>query len=94
MARYIDADKLCKGLEEMARLQPPFKQSTILGVVSTIKNTPTADVVKVTRCKNCIHYQADIVTKGVGWCYKIDRGSGENSFCSEGWEERRENGKV
>ena len=52
------------------------------------------DVVKVTRCKNCIHYQADIVTKGIGWCYKIDRGSGENSFCSEGWDERRENGKV
>ncbi len=44
MARYIDADKLCEGLKSMASVQPPFKQSTILGVVSTIENTPTAEV--------------------------------------------------
>ena len=47
MARYIDADKLCKGLKEMASVQYPDKQNTILGVVSTIENTPTADVVEV-----------------------------------------------
>jgi hypothetical protein len=47
MSRYIDADKLCKGLTEMAKYQEPYKQSTILGVVSTIENTPTADVVEV-----------------------------------------------
>ena len=47
MARYIDADKLCKGLTEMARYQDPYKQSTILGVVDTIELTPTADVVEV-----------------------------------------------
>ncbi len=45
MARYIDADKLCKGLEEMAAVLAPFKQSTILGVVETIENMPTADVI-------------------------------------------------
>lgn len=45
MARYIDADKLCNGLKGMAIVQPPDKQSTILGVVSTIENMPTADVV-------------------------------------------------
>ena len=44
MARYIDADKLCKELTDMARYQDPYKQSTILGVVGTIKNTRTADV--------------------------------------------------
>lgn len=47
MSRYIDADKLCKGLTEMAKYQEPYKQSTILGVVSTIENTRTADVVEV-----------------------------------------------
>lgn len=44
MARYIDADKLCKELTDMARYQDPYKQSTILGVVGTIKNTRTANV--------------------------------------------------
>ena len=53
MARYIDADKLCERLTELARYQDPHKQSTILGVVDTIKNTPTADVVEVVRCKDC-----------------------------------------
>lgn len=45
MARYIDADKLCEALKSMASVQPTFKQSTILGVVSSIENFPTADVV-------------------------------------------------
>jgi hypothetical protein len=42
--RYIDADKLCEGLKNMAIVQEPYKQSTILGVVSSIENFPTADV--------------------------------------------------
>lgn len=45
MPRYIDADKLCEALKSMARVQYPDKQNTILGVVSSIENFPTADVV-------------------------------------------------
>ena len=44
MPRYIDAEKLCKSLHDMAFYQNPYKQSTILGVVSSIENFPTADV--------------------------------------------------
>ena len=55
MPRYIDADKLCENLKTMAKYQEPYKQSTILGVVSTIENTPTADVAEVVRCRNCKH---------------------------------------
>lgn len=47
MARYIDAEKLCKDLKEMASVQYPDKQNTILGVISTIENAPTVDVVEV-----------------------------------------------
>lgn len=47
MARYIDAERLCRGLKDMASVQYPDKQKAILGVVSTIENTPTADVVEV-----------------------------------------------
>ena len=45
MDKYINATKICAGLKEMASVQPPLKQSTILGVVSTIENYPEADVV-------------------------------------------------
>jgi hypothetical protein len=44
MARYIDAEKLCEALKSMASTQYPDKQNTILGVVSSIENFPTADV--------------------------------------------------
>jgi hypothetical protein len=47
MARYIDAERLCRGLKDMASVQYPDKQKAILGVVSTIENTPAADVVEV-----------------------------------------------
>jgi hypothetical protein len=44
MARYIDAEEVCEALKSMASVQLPDKQSTILGVVSSIENFPTADV--------------------------------------------------
>ena len=44
MARYIDADKLCEALKSMASVQYHDKQNTILGVVSSIENFPTAEV--------------------------------------------------
>jgi Asp-tRNA(Asn)/Glu-tRNA(Gln) amidotransferase C subunit len=44
MARYIEAEKLCKALRDMAFYQNPYKQSTILGVVESIEQFPTADV--------------------------------------------------
>ena len=50
MARYIDAEKLCKGLREMAMVQDRYKQSTILGVVSTIETYASdADVAPIRR---------------------------------------------
>lgn len=42
--RLIDADKLVKDLELLAKFQPEYKQSTILGVCETIKATKTVDV--------------------------------------------------
>ena len=42
--RLIDADRLSENLKWMAKYQPNDKQNTILGVVSTIENTPTVDI--------------------------------------------------
>jgi hypothetical protein len=88
MTRYIDADKLCKGLKDMAKYQNSYKQSTILGVVSTIENTPTADVVEVVRCKDCIYKTVtkdgeynpeDIVCE-----YHMSDGFDSDDYCSFG----------
>ena len=81
MSRYIDADKLCKNLTEMARYQEPYKQSTILGVVSTIENTPTANVVEVVRCKDCKFFEyGDYCSEG-----KMEHSRcRETDYCSYG----------
>ena len=60
MARYIDAERLCRGLKDMASVQYPDKQKAILGVVSTIENIPTADVEKVVRCSECAYCAENI----------------------------------
>ena len=92
MAKYIDSDKLCKGLKEMASVQCPDKQNTILGVVSTIKNTPTADVVEVKRGEWMPYYEeVEVYNSGgftekkrTGWiCGKCKR---KRSFTPYGTE--------
>lgn len=95
MARYIDADKLCENLKTMAKYQEHYKQSTILGVVSTIENTPTADVVEVVRCKDCKHScmigVCPFTYQDVYECLKgAKEAKGETDFCSCG--ERKEQG--
>jgi len=55
MARCIDADKLCEALKSMASTQYPDKQNTILGVVSSIENFPTADVVPESEAEEYKH---------------------------------------
>lgn len=99
MSRYIDADKLCKGLKDMAKYQEPYKQSTILGVVSTIENAPTADVVEVVRCKDCKHWNNEgydpILESAWGECQKSFDDyhcceTTEDDYCSYGEKERKE----
>ena len=86
MSRYIDADKLCKGLKDMAKYQEPYKQSTILGVVSTIENTPIANVVEVVRCKDCVYRHSPDCALWYGSIgdidYLVERG--DNFYCNYG----------
>ena len=73
MARYIDADKLCEALKSMASVQPTFKQSTILRVVSSIKNFPTADVVPKSEVENL-----ELTLQGVMW--SVDKWLDEKDY--------------
>lgn len=54
--RYIDADVLIDDLIHNRSFYPAL-------VAGAIKNTPTADVVEVVRCKDCKH--AEIPLNGV-----------------------------
>lgn len=48
-----------------------------------------ADFVEVVRCKDCEHYEADIICEGVGYCNEHQKGMRENNFCSygESWKD-------
>ena len=52
MSRYIDADKLSEKLDEFKKDVPLVVMAFAQG---QINDAPTADVVKVVRCKDCKH---------------------------------------
>lgn len=66
MSRYIDADVFLKALD---KLQKPHdigfgETSTLVSInlkalINLVKDLPTADVVEVVRCKECIYMGAD-----------------------------------
>ena len=51
-----------------------------------------ADFVEVVRCKDCEHYEADIICEGVGYCNEHQKGMRENNFCSYGerWKDDKD----
>lgn len=78
MSRYIDADVLIDDLVRNRGFYPAL-------VASAIKNTPTADVVEVVRCKDCkfCHkYFKDkyLCERGLPTSFEIT----DESFCSFG----------
>lgn len=61
MARYIDADELHIKMEDLYEHHLEMNNFSADGAVADcldlLDNTPTADVVEVVRCKDCIHSQ-------------------------------------
>lgn len=72
MVRYIDVERLCNGLREMASVQYPDRQNAILGVISTIENMPTSDVEEVR------HGEWKVYEEGGYWNYDCP-------FCDNGF---------
>ena len=81
MIRYIDANALLSRLPE----DLPYKAS----VKRVIMQAPTADVVEVVRCKDCVFSQKGFEEVDI-YCKLNDASFGKDSFCSYG--ERSENG--
>lgn len=76
MAKYIDVDKVLQKLPD----DLPYKES----VKRVLIQAEEADVVEVVRCKDCQHYEADIIAGQIGYCNEHQMGMYEQNFCSYG----------
>ena len=65
MARYIDADLLIKKIFPLGMIDDGNFPVNAKAVKVTIDKLPTADVVEVVRCENCIHRTED------DFCFKV-----------------------
>ena len=78
MSRYIDADALAQ--QVCVKL---CTESICSNVLKIIHEMPTADVVEVVRCKECIHMGTDKCPSQL---------NDADFYCCQG--ERRENGEI
>ena len=86
MARYIDADRLKRQMEFVC-MGIMSGTDPYNAPLNTIDEAPTADVVPVVRCKDCIHHKNAHKTMYV-WCECVDGLLPHDWFCADG--ERRE----
>lgn len=95
MARYIDADIMREDWLENGENEYVYDTNAVL---DSIDSQPTADVVEVVRCKDCIHkheldeYEKKVYQEGCVACTYIHTMSERlvmlpNNFC--GYGERR-----
>lgn len=88
MAIYIDANHLyCRVKTETNPYgRPTIDYKSGVKVLDMIENQPTADVVEVVRCKDCIHHKEQKRRNGIA-IYECDFISGlflDDDFCSRG----------
>lgn len=94
MSRYIDADELIRHLNDEIQYGVdidihPVEFGTYLGLLSAksfVENAPTADVVEVTRCKDCKFYRPynKPVEDFDGRCFARECETDEYDFCNYG----------
>ena len=92
MSRYIDAEIALKIIDSYAK--------TVIAdgkvIVDAVKDiiaviTPTADVVEVVRCKDCIHRKEEIPQCGLYRCTALVHPQAVNAdhFCSYGERKKK-----
>lgn len=92
MARYISADDLTKKIFPLGIIENGNYSVNAKAVKVAIESTPTADVVEVVRCKDCIHYRKkedslvydDDTCDILYYCDGSHRTACEQDFCSYG----------
>ena len=94
MSRYIDADVLSKyfdALEKHAEMEGLYNHAHLYNrCLRLVEETPTADVVEVVRCKDCVHFDRRSGTCNYFGYYTYSPDVDEDDFCSHG--ERSKNG--
>ncbi len=91
MARYIDVDKLIMHLKDLIEEcenpnvdTQPIAYGTVLGIkgaLSYAETLPTADVVEVVKCENCVYFDINIpYHEEYGTCEKHDFNIFQKSF--------------
>lgn len=81
MSRYIDADKVLGKMRKTFDMQDLYLPIHLKELI--IDDMPTADVVEVVRCKDCVYYHPSyceiwskygtVQTKEQGFCYMAER---------------------
>lgn len=92
---YIEREALFMDLSETLIFsgRPGEASAEVRGankVISRIKNAPTADVVEVVRCGECIHH-SKAITPGRVICDKHAIPRNDTDFCSDGRRDKPEN---
>lgn len=91
MARYINADALIEAIKhelwDWKTLDGITSTTVLKQTITDIQNTPTADVVEVVRCKDCVHHHTNESKPMYVWCEMVDGLLSQNWFCADG--ERR-----
>lgn len=98
MARYIDADRLRDRVKTETNPcgKPTLEYASGLKVLVMIDKEPSADVVKVVRCKDCLSWKEcgidPITNYHFGYCRHYQwqdkddsRETNAQDFCSYGW---------
>ena len=90
MTRYIDADKLNKKKKYSFQTQGlPFPKSEWFIKADDLFSAPTADVVEVVRCKDCMFYKHTEIGDCMA-CVKYTSYKAPNDYCSCGKLKERE----
>lgn len=93
MTRYIDADALIKGIDIKVEITDRDEANKVANafceIISRIKNAPTADVVEVVRCKDCVYCEPYAIDTGEDcmtglWCGENQKDTTLQDFCSYG----------
>ena len=85
MAEYIDKTDLLERLKNAMQSEYPANKLMINYAHSVVLHAPTADVVEVVRCKDCVYYEP--CEGGKDFCCWYVSAVVKNDFCSYG--ERR-----
>lgn len=94
---YIEREKVLEIAKDKYYSDFHKSMADLTSLRELLEDTPTADVVEVVRCRDCIYYQK-MATGGLCMCgdkktsYAADFYPKENDFCSYG-ERKDENDK-